>query len=125
MVRGLVANSGREGPEQKRHPREKGDEENWDIKPERLDVLECRSEVALEVVLDDEDAEEVWIAAGAKDVPGQSGEAEGGDGGGMKQPEGVVPTFGERSPEKDGAANQNDSSRTFGEHRESEEKAEE
>jgi len=45
-------------------------------------VLELGSEEAVEVVFDDEDAEEVGIAAGTEDVPGECGEAEGGDGDG-------------------------------------------
>ncbi len=36
-------------------------------------MLEFGSEVALEVVLDDENVEEIRVAAGAKDVPGESG----------------------------------------------------
>jgi len=46
-------------------------------------------------VLDDEDAEEVGVAAGAEEVPGQGGEAEGGDCGGIKEAEGVSPALGE------------------------------
>jgi len=63
-------------------------------------VLEFGSEVAFEIVLDDEDAEEIRVAAGAEDVPGKSGEAEGRDGGGMKRREAFAPAFGEERPEK-------------------------
>ena len=46
--------------------------------------MEFGSEEAFEIVFDDEDAEEIGIAAGAKDVPGKCGEAESGDGCGME-----------------------------------------
>jgi KDO2-lipid IV(A) lauroyltransferase len=88
-------------------------------------VLEFGSEVALEIVLDDEDAEEIRIAPGAKDVPGKSGETEGRDGGGMKQAEGVTPALRKQRPEKDGASGENDGSRSFCEHSEAEKKTEE
>ncbi len=74
------------------------------VKPERLDMLEFGGEEAFEIVFDDEDAEEIWIAAGAEDVPGKRGQAEGGDGGWMKEAEGIAPTFREECPEEDGAA---------------------
>ena len=80
-------------------------------------MLEFGSEVAFEIVLDDEDAEEIRIAAGAEDVPGKSGEAEGRDGGGMKEAEGVAPALGEERPEKNGAAHEDDASGAFRENR--------
>jgi len=45
----------------------KGDKENGQIEPKRLDVLEFGREVALEIVFDDEDAKEIGIAVGAED----------------------------------------------------------
>ena len=78
-------------------------------------MLEFGGEVALEVVFDDEDAEEIGVTAGAKDVPGKSGEAEGGEGGGMEEAEGVAPALGEERPEKNGAAGENDGGGAFGE----------
>ena len=100
----IIAHTRDGGTDEKNGPREKGEEKDGDVIPEWLDVLEFRSEVALEVVFDDEDAKEVWIAAGAEDVPRESGEAEGDDGDGVKEAENVAPLFGEQSPEKDGAA---------------------
>jgi hypothetical protein len=88
-------------------------------------VLELGSEEAVEIVLDDEDAEEIGVAAGAEDVPGKSGEAEAGDGDGVKAAEGVAPAFGEDGPEKNGAAGENYCGGTFGESGETKEKAEE
>jgi hypothetical protein len=85
-------------------------------------MLEFGGEVALEVVLDDEDAEEVGVAAGAEDIPRQSCDAEGGDGRGMEEAEGVAPAFGEERPEKNGAAGEDYGGGTFGEHGETQEK---
>ena len=56
------------------------------------------SEEAVEIVLDDEDAEEVGVAAGTEDVPGEGGKAETGDGDRMKAAEGVAPAIGEEGP---------------------------
>src|SRR2546426_4272883 len=111
-------------PENCRGPRQEGHEQHRNVKPERLDVLEFGSEVAFEIVLDDEDAEEVGIASGAEDIPGKSGEAEGPDRGGMKEAEGVTPALGEERPEKDSAAGENDGSGAFGEPGEAEEETE-
>ena len=84
-------------------------------------MLEFRGEVALEIVFDDEDSEEVRIAAGADDVPRESGEVEGSDGDGMKEAEGVAPAFGEEGPEKDGAAGKDNGGGAFCEDGEAEE----
>ena len=88
-------------------------------------MLEFGREIALEIVFDDEDAEEIGIAAGTEDVPGQGGQAERRDCGGMKQPEGVAPALGENGPEEDGAAGQDDGGGAFCENREAEKKSEE
>ncbi len=64
-------------------------------------------------MLDDEDAKEIGVAAGAEDVPGKGSEAEGGDGGGMKQAEGVAPAFGKECPQENRAATKNDCRRAF------------
>src|SRR5713101_2459953 len=92
------------GPEEQGHPRQKSNEQDRNVVPERLDVLKLGSEVALEIVLDDEDAEKIRVAAGAKDIPGKSSEAEGRDGGGMKEAEGIAPTFREKRPEENSTA---------------------
>jgi len=87
-----------------------------------LDVLEFGGQVALEVVFDDEDAEEVWVAVGAEDVPREGGEAERGDCGWMKEAQGVAPAFGKEGPEQNRAA-QNDARRALRQHRKSKEKS--
>ena len=76
-------------------------------------MLEFGGEVALEIVLDDEDAEEVGVAAGAQDVPRESGEAKRRESGGMKKTEGVAPALGDERPEKNGASGEDDTDRAF------------
>ena len=88
-------------------------------------MLEFGSKVALEIVLDHEDAEEVGVAAGTQDIPGEGGQAERGDGGGMKETEGVAPALREKRPEKNGAAEKNNGGRAFGENGEAKEETEE
>src|SRR5713101_8075933 len=105
-------------------PWENRDQYDRAVVPERLDVLEFRGEVAFEIVLDYEDAEEIGIAAGAENVPGESGEAEGGERDGMKEAEGVAPALGEERPEKNGAAGENDGGGTFGEYGQAKEETE-
>ena len=85
-------------------------------------MLEFGRQIAFEVVLDDEDVEEIGIAAGAEDVPRKGGETEAADGDGVKAADGVAPTLGEEGPEKDSAAGENDGRGTFGESGEAEEK---
>src|SRR5713101_8851458 len=112
-------------PEENRRPWKNGEEEDGSVVPEGLDVLEFGGEVAFEVVLDDEDAEEVGVAAGAEDVPRQSRCAERGERGWMKEAEGVSPALGEERPEEDRAAAEDYRGGALGEHRQSEEKTEE
>jgi len=88
-------------------------------------VLEFGGEVAFEIVLDDEDAEEIGVAAGAQDVPGEGGQAEGRERSGMKEAQGVAPAFGEERPKENGAATENDRCGAFGEDGEAEKEAEE
>ena len=88
-------------------------------------MLEFGGEKALEVVLDDEDAEKVWVAAGAKDVPRECGEAKSDNSGGVKQAKSVAPAFCDECPEEDGATAKDDRGRSFCEYREAEEEAEE
>src|SRR2546428_13954236 len=87
-------------PENCRGPRQEGHEQHRNVKPERLDVLEFGSEVAFEIVLDDEDGEEVGIASGAADIPGKSGEGEGPGRGGMKEAAGGRSELGEKRLDK-------------------------
>jgi len=82
-----------------------------------LDVLEFGSEEALEVVFDDEDAEEVGVATGAEDVPGQGCCAERGERSWMKEAEGVSPALGKERPEKDRAAAEDYRGGSLREHR--------
>ena len=110
--------------EESKRPGEESEKQNRDVIPERLDVLEFGREVALEIVLDDEDAEEVGTAPGAQDVPRQGRRKKRGERDGMKQPEGVAPALGEERPEKDSAAHENDARRAFRENREPEKKPE-
>src|SRR5713101_4152920 len=111
-------------PEENRRPWKNGEEEDGSVVPEGLDVLEFGGEVALEIVLDDEDAEEIGVAAGAEDVPGKTGEGKRHESGGMKEAEGVAPALGDERPEKNGAAGEDDSGRAFREDGEPQEKTE-
>ena len=83
-------------------------------------MLEFGRQVALEIVLDDEDVEEVWIAPGTKNVPGQRGHAESNDRGGVKQAEGIAPAPGEKGPEKNHPPAEDNCRGAFGENREPE-----
>jgi len=116
--------AGDDSPKQQRDPGKKSHQQNWPVVPEGLDVLEFGGEVALEIVLDDEDAEEVGVAAGAEDIPGESGEAKRRESGRMKEAEGVAPALREKRPEKNGAAGENDGCGAFREDGETQEKTE-
>src|ERR1700739_3994897 len=72
-------------PDQKRGPRKESHQQHRGIKPEGLDMLEFRSEVALEIVFDDENAKEIRVAACADDIPGQSRRTHSNDAHRMKQ----------------------------------------
>ena len=85
-------------------------------------MLKFGSEIALEVVLDDKDAEKVRVAASTEDVPRKSRGAESGDSSGMKEPESVAPAFGEERPEEDCACTKNNPSGAFGQNGKAEEK---
>ena len=105
--------------------RKDSDQKDGDVVPKGLDVLEFGSEVAFEIVLDDEDAEEIRVASGTEDVPGQSRHAERGDCGWMKETEGVAPALAEKRPETDRAAAKNYRGGPFGENGKTEKKTEE
>jgi len=113
------------GPKQRQSPGSKGDEKDGNVKPERLDVLEFGGEVALEIVLDYEDTEEIGIAQGTDDVPGEGRKTEAGNGYRVEAAEGVTPAPGECRPQQYDAAGKNDSCGSFREHGETEEKAKE
>ena len=88
-------------------------------------MLEFGREIAFEIVFDDEDTEEIGIAAGAQDVPRQGGYAEGGDCGGMEEAESVSPAFCENGPEENGSGDEDDACGTFCENCEPQKKAKE
>src|SRR5215470_2458508 len=91
-------------PKQNCGPRQKSDENNRYVIPKRLDVLKFGRKVALEIVLDDEDAKEVWIASCTKYVPGKGSRAKRCNGYGMEQAKRFAPFFGEERPEKNTTA---------------------
>ena len=76
-------------------------------------MLEFGGEVALEIVVDDEDTEEIGVTAGAENVPRKSGEAEGHESCGMKKAQSVAPALGKERPGKYGTAGENDGHRAF------------
>ncbi len=86
-------------------------------------MLEFGREVALEIVLDEEDAEEIGIAAGAENVPGKSREAKSGDGDWVKKKESVAPALRQERPEEDGTSAENDCGGAFGKNCQAEEKS--
>ena len=88
-------------------------------------MLELGREEAVEVVFDDEDAEEVGVAVGAEDVPREGGEAETGDGYGVKAAKGVAPAFGQERPEEYCSTGENYRCWTFGENGEAKKQPEE
>src|SRR5713101_3601371 len=106
-------------------PRKEGHKKDRQVKPKGLDVLEFGGEVALEIVFDDEDSEEIGVAVGAEDVPRESSKAEGSDCDGMKEAEGVGPALGKERPEKNGSAGENNCGRAFCEGSEAEKETEE
>src|SRR5207253_10838260 len=93
-------------PEKDHRPGQERHQYNWQIKPKGLDVLEFGRQVTLEIVLDDEDAQELRIAASAHNVPGQGGSRESGNAQRMQEPNRVVPAFGDPrlEPHSSGAA---------------------
>jgi len=88
-------------------------------------VLEFGGEVTLEIVLDDEDAEEIGIAAGTQDVPGERGEAEAGNRDRMKTAEGVAPAPGDCRSQQYAATGKHDCGGALRERSEAEEEAKE
>jgi len=88
-------------------------------------MLEFGGEVALEIVLDEEDAEEVGVAASAENAPRESCKAKRRESGRMKEAEGVAPALGDERPEENGASGENDGRGTFREGGETQEKTEE
>ncbi len=87
-------------------------------------MVEFGREVTFEIVLDDEDAQEVRIAASAENVPGQGGSRESGNARRMQEPKRVVPAFGDPRPEKHSAGAEHNGRRAFGQNGERERKAE-
>src|SRR5271169_5877495 len=98
---------------QKNSPREYREKNDGEVIPDRLDVLELGGEVAFEIVFDKEDPEEIRIAAAAEDIPGEGGEAEAGNGAGKNTADGIAPALGDRGPENNSAATENERRRSF------------
>ncbi len=65
------------GADEKSGPRQESQQNDWAEKPKRLTMLKDGREVTLEVVLDDEDAEEAGVGARAKYVPRECEDGEG------------------------------------------------
>src|SRR5262249_20590858 len=84
-----------------------------------------RGQEPSEVMLDDEDGQEVGIAAGADEIPGKSREQKERDRGRRGQPDGGAPAFGDQGPEENGPAGKNQRCRSFTKNRESQEKSKE
>src|SRR5215472_808306 len=110
-------------PEKDHRPGQERHQYNRQIKPKGLDVLEFGREVTFEIVLDDEDAQEIRIAASAQNVPGQGGSAESGNAHWMQEPKRVVPAFGDPRPEQHRSGAENDGRRAFGQSGQRERKA--
>src|SRR5450755_2188655 len=80
-------------------------------------MLEDGGEKALDVVEEQERAQEIGIADGANDVPGQRDAKERGDAQGMSESEGGAPFPRRERPESDAATSKNDGRRAFGQRR--------
>ena len=87
-------------------------------------MVEFGREVAPEIVFDEEDAQEIGIAACAENVPGKCRQGERRGCERMKKAEGVAPAVCEERPEKDAASAQNYGHGTFGEDGGAEEESE-
>src|SRR5215472_10679483 len=102
-------------PEKKSGPWKESDQHDRNVKPERLDMLKFRCQEALEVVLDDEDAQEIRIAAGAANVPGQGRCAKRGNRHRMEEAKRVLSPVGQQGPWKHGPDAENNCRWAFGE----------
>src|SRR5436309_13635590 len=94
-------------PEKDHRPGQERHQYNWQIKPKGLDVLEFGREVTVEIVLVDEDARELRIAASAHNVPGQGGSRESGNAQRMQEPKRVVRALGDAGTEQQSAGAEN------------------
>src|SRR5206468_12365074 len=91
-------------PEKERGPWQESNQKHRQVKPEGLDVPEFGGKVALEIVLDGENGQEIGIAAGAESIPRQGRREECGNRHGMKGAECVMAARGEEEPGGDGDA---------------------
>lgn len=87
--------------------------------------MKNRGEVALEIVLDEKNMEEVGIGARAEGVPGKSDNQEGQNCERMEHAEGGAEFSGGNGPQKNAATGENERGRTLGEGRDAQPEAEE
>ena len=109
---------------QEQNPGKDRDQQDRTVVPKRLAVLEDWSQVALEIVLQDEDADKIGIAQRAQNVPGQRRHAEYGDDQWMQETKWRAPQAGERGPYQSRAARKDHGGWAFREHGSSEKKSE-
>src|SRR5579863_10326036 len=76
-------------------------------------MLENGREIALKIVLPDEDAEKIRIAQGAEDVPGQRRRAKRCDDQGVQETKWRAPLAGEGYPQQGCSPSENHSGWTF------------
>ena len=77
-------------------------------------MLKDGSQVAGEIVLEDEHLDEVGIAPSAKDVPGKRDDAEGREGVRMSKEGNRAPALGREGPKSDGSACEQNGRGAFG-----------
>jgi len=113
------------GGNQQGSPGQESQQEHGAKKPERLFVLEDWSEVALKIMLEDKCVDEIGVAVGAEDVPGQGYDREGGDCRRMYQAECGAPLTSCQRPNSDGSSSEDNCCGAFSKCGESERCAEE
>ncbi len=84
--------------EEERRPWQKSNHDDRREKPEGLAMLKNRSEVALEIVFDEENMEEAGIFARAEHIPGKSDDSERENGEGMKHAKSAAEILGRNRP---------------------------
>ena len=86
-------------------------------------MLKFRSQEALEIMIYNKHAQEIWIAAAAANVPRNGSSAKRCDSYWMKQSKRVPPPFGQESPEEHRAATENNRRGALGKDRGSQEES--
>ena len=97
---------------------------NGAVIPKRLAMLEYGSEISLEIVLPDEDAQKIGIAQRAENVPGQRRCAKYGDDQRMQETKWRAPLARKRGPQQRRASRENYRRRPFRQYRGAEKKSE-